>query len=832
MPKMIGYCDCCHSIFNESFIDNLCPECKHSQINYKPYEFSYEELSYSLPKINNPIDYLYPKENIKLYHNPNKNNKKHFFHIIPIYLKADTDFILTSLTVAWDYNFSDLYSIYENSEKLLHYTLSNFSLNNFMINRNPNDFYFDIITVGCEKESYDKFIDCTRDLALSNLSNYFQLYTSIQWGDYENTSFKKTFYEYASVNYLLHLMEICKIGSMFDDFDSKLYCVQQLPSLYDCFLRSMQDLKTIDNLIVYDKNPDKLDTFISFKEELIGNNEIVLENFEDIFEYYSNLSEGALAPVSVPLSAAAVRSTSVYNKLYDLGYNPSLNVYSKLNATTLCPSFVLEDGSTCYIECNNNIMKGINVFDSKEEMISCLEEVYNEEMEDSMFLKLNNIPSSVINFIIYNSKNNKEFLTRIIDLKDKYSDEATSKKFDISDYNKEIDLESELKNLKKVELTNSTLFKYRNTHFKLRNKKVLGGTNHGYLFIDKNDNVAAYVISEDINNDYYIYKDIPFETINVITDIEVVSEYKNKNVEEELIKLMINDFKSVALKTNNSVIINICNNKYKPINEIKNTHYYWLKSSINENLTLQPLNEALNPSKRKKIEETIYKTFEKLDKSGLNTKKYQEKFKSMSNDAFEKYMKVFLNDKKRNFYLEVLPNKNAPKIKDVKEALDYIGVPFSEYVYYRHDGNKDDPIRTRYKVPVLLVSMRRLQQCLSKKNTYSLDVDKRNIKTDTVTGDERIARISDAENYCLLTYKDDSKTLKEFLGCRADSRDARQTMYKEISKQGYFYLKDLPNDITKKQSLNTVNTLLIGAGIDNDLLVPDNLINSLNKLNN
>ena len=57
-------------------------------------------------------------------------------------------------------------------------------------------------------------------------------------------------------------------------------------------------------------------------------------------------------------------------------------------------------------------------------------------------------------------------------------------------------------------------------------------------------------------------------------------------------------------------------------------------------------------------------------------------------------------------------------------------------------------------------------------------------------------------------------------------------MYKEISKQGYFYLKDLPNDITKKQGLNTVNTLLLAAGIDNDLLVPDSLIKTLEKLNN
>ena len=70
------------------------------------------------------------------------------------------------------------------------------------------------------------------------------------------------------------------------------------------------------------------------------------------------------------------------------------------------------------------------------------------------------------------------------------------------------------------------------------------------------------------------------------------------------------------------------------------------------------------------------------------------------------------------------------------------------------------------------------------------------------------------------------------MGPRADSMDSKQEMYKEISKQGYFYMKDLPNDINKKQSLYTVSTLLLGAGIDSDILISDNVIQTLNKINN
>ena len=111
-----------------------------------------------------------------------------------------------------------------------------------------------------------------------------------------------------------------------------------------------------------------------------------------------------------------------------------------------------------------------------------------------------------------------------------------------------------------------------------------------------------------------------------------------------------------------------------------------------------------------------------------------------------------------------------------------------------------------------------LQQLLTKKNTYSNHINKRNLKTGQVTGDDRIARISDSESFCLLSYKNDNYALKEFLGPRADSIDGKSVMQKEISKQGYVSMKDLPSDITQKQTLNTVNTLLLASGIENDLM--------------
>ena len=112
---------------------------------------------------------------------------------------------------------------------------------------------------------------------------------------------------------------------------------------------------------------------------------------------------------------------------------------------------------------------------------------------------------------------------------------------------------------------------------------------------------------------------------------------------------------------------------------------------------------------REKIEKLIYNIFNKLDKTGINTKKYQALFNSMNDAQWNTYMRNFLKDPKSNFYMEILPNKNEPSLKDVESALELLKVPTDEYVYYRDGENKNNPLRTRYKVPVMYVHMKRLR---------------------------------------------------------------------------------------------------------------------------
>jgi GNAT superfamily N-acetyltransferase len=156
----------------------------------------------------------------------------------------------------------------------------------------------------------------------------------------------------------------------------------------------------------------------------------------------------------------------------------------------------------------------------------------------------------------------------------------------------------------------------------------------------------------------------------------------------------------------------------------------WTRTNIKNESTDMIFNEAVSiSSKRKKVEELILKTFSLIDPTGSNTKKQKDFFKSMNDKQFDTWFKDFAKNPKDNFYMELVPYKNEPTLKEIKDAADFLKVPLEEYVYFRHDGNKENPIRTRDKVPVGFLPIKRLQQILSKKNSFSLDINVRNAKT-------------------------------------------------------------------------------------------------------
>lgn len=113
---------------------------------------------------------------------------------------------------------------------------------------------------------------------------------------------------------------------------------------------------------------------------------------------------------------------------------------------------------------------------------------------------------------------------------------------------------------------------------------------------------------------------------------------------------------------------------------------------------------AMNSSKRKRIEALVLEVMNKLDRTGENAKRYQAQFKEMSDAQFEAWAKKLSTDEDHHFYLAVLPYHNEPTLDDVEAAAKVTGTKLHQYVYFRHDGAKDNPVRTAVKVPVGLTA--------------------------------------------------------------------------------------------------------------------------------
>lgn len=228
---------------------------------------------------------------------------------------------------------------------------------------------------------------------------------------------------------------------------------------------------------------------------------------------------------------------------------------------------------------------------------------------------------------------------------------------------------------------------------------------------------------------------------------------------------------------------------------------------------------ALTPAKRKAMEKLVLDTMALLDPSGNNTDKYKKKFKAMSDKQFDDYFKnIFNEDTEDHLTLDVVEYERDLKIEYVEKAANFLNVPLFEYValpFLNMDTN--DPVTTMVRVPVGWLHNKRMQQTLLKKNTTSTEIGTRSSLTGQVTGKDKNARDSDAENFALSTIEAND-TLREFLGPRSDDMVMKNEMYSDIAKKGYTNLAGLTNDLDNKTILNAIDIRFIGMGIKTDMI--------------
>lgn len=227
---------------------------------------------------------------------------------------------------------------------------------------------------------------------------------------------------------------------------------------------------------------------------------------------------------------------------------------------------------------------------------------------------------------------------------------------------------------------------------------------------------------------------------------------------------------------------------------------------------------AITKQKRLLMETTIYKTFDALDPSGTNSKKYKAMFKEMNDAKFEKFFKDLFADENKYLIYDVVDFEYPLKIENVKKAADYLGVPITEYVAMPFvNKDKENPAVTKTPAVVGYLHLKRMQQMLSKKNSTSTEIAERSAMTGQVTGHDKNARITDAETYVLSSIEADD-VLRELMGPRSDDRHMKSKMYSDISTKGYCSLNSLPNHVENKTSLNTIDVYMIGMGLKSDMV--------------
>lgn len=225
---------------------------------------------------------------------------------------------------------------------------------------------------------------------------------------------------------------------------------------------------------------------------------------------------------------------------------------------------------------------------------------------------------------------------------------------------------------------------------------------------------------------------------------------------------------------------------------------------------------AITKAKRKEIETLIYNVFDKMDKTKTNSEHYAKIFAPMSDEQFVEFLKLDFP-----FRFHHKPFEIEPKMSDCFKAAKLIKLPILEkldmpYMYKNADGIPP----TTQECLVGYTHIKRVQQFITKKNSMSVDISQRDMKTGLLTSGDRNGKTSDREFESLAIMGLDN-TMKEFSTAKADAMNAKSAMYGEINTTGMVYLKDIPNEMDDSLSKNLMDAYLIGSHVMSNLVSLD-----------
>lgn len=223
------------------------------------------------------------------------------------------------------------------------------------------------------------------------------------------------------------------------------------------------------------------------------------------------------------------------------------------------------------------------------------------------------------------------------------------------------------------------------------------------------------------------------------------------------------------------------------------------------------------PKQRKEAENLIYESMDIIDKSKTNSDYYRQIFSTMSDAQFWKF---FHKDFPLRFHYK--PSVVEPTMDDIKKGLDFINVPLTEKISlpYLYKNKNGVPVSTK-ECTVVYVPLKKVQQIITKKNKWAVEIANRNMKTGRLIGSDKGSATSDREFESLSAFGL-PETMKEFSGAKADSMTAKNVMYNTIGTTGIVRLSDIPDSIDDSLSRNMMNVFLLGAHLNSNLINKEN----------
>lgn len=223
--------------------------------------------------------------------------------------------------------------------------------------------------------------------------------------------------------------------------------------------------------------------------------------------------------------------------------------------------------------------------------------------------------------------------------------------------------------------------------------------------------------------------------------------------------------------------------------------------------------ELITTKQREEIEDLLYKVLDTIDPTKTNSDYYRELFYTMNNNQFYHFWERRLPIR---FHYDIF--KIEPKMYDIVDAFKLIDVPLLEKINMPHIyKNKDGvPVQSN-ECLVLYIHIKRMKQMVAEKSHVALNVEKRDMKTGLLTGEDKGAKETDRE-FEALAANGLEYTIDEFSRFRADSMRSAAEANNIILSKGTLSEKDLTVEKSDSLAKNMMNVYLLGANIHSNLV--------------